>query len=79
MIEKLKSKSVRSMLTWKYYNFEQRLKFEFKEYSNRHVIYCTEKYIPQTFCSCGIKNKFIFEIHNCSKANHLSIETLLMA
>lgn len=43
----------RDMMSWKHYQFQQRLKHKLEEYKNKKLIICTEEYTSKTCTSCG--------------------------
>jgi putative transposase len=52
MVQKLRSKTARAMLTWGHYRFKEFLKFKGREYSC-NVIEVNESYTSKTCSSCG--------------------------
>jgi putative transposase len=54
---KIGSKTVRSMMTWRHYSFQQHLLHKSKEYPWVRVIVCTEEYTSQTCTRCGHVHK----------------------
>ena len=62
----LQSRSARSMLTWRPYDFKQRLLFKQREYPKTCVLTCTEEFTSQHCSLCGHLDKSSDEIHRCS-------------
>jgi putative transposase len=50
---KINSKTVRQMLTWSHYSFQQRLIHKSSQYPNCHVEMMTEEYTSKTCPECG--------------------------
>jgi putative transposase len=64
---KIKSKTVRNMLTWSHYRFRQRLISKVREYPWCNIITTTEEYTSKTCGNCGIikENLGGNKIFNC--------------
>lgn len=55
---KIRSKTVRAMITWSHFRFRQRIIHKFRAFSKRHLIICDEAYTSKTCGQCGfIHNK----------------------
>jgi len=68
---RLNSKVARSMTTWSFFKFKERLLFKSKEYPNCKVIICQEDYTSVTCGKCGFVNKkFTEKLFKCSKCKH---------
>jgi putative transposase len=65
---KIKSKTVRNMLTWSHYSFRQRLISKAREYPWCNVILTTEEYTSKTCGNCGIVKENLGgnKMFNCS-------------
>jgi len=65
MVQKLRSKTARAMLTWAHHRFKEFLKFKGREYSC-HVIEVNEAYTSKTCSNCGkIQNIGSKKIFRC--------------
>lgn len=67
---KISSKTVRSMVTWSHYRFQQCLLSKSREYPWCKVIMCDEAYTSKTCTRCGVLNQHlggskVFECASC--------------